>query len=463
MNRRVQKTSLLASLKGLPSLASARLGALAAKLRLPRLSRKNRRQVKLVDRVTRSSPRPTEDVAQPTERLTWRRRLWLIAAWLAPIAAAGLAFVLPVISARSYEYVMESGYFHVRHVVVDQTSTRVKLYPGAEAPTPCLSKNEILEIAGIGAGTHLLEADIDAMSSKLEAHPWIRWAKVERELPDTLHVHVIEHVPTAFLAPLVEFSGDVTAAVPGLALVDELGEVFAPADFDTVLRLPVISGIALSRLEATSETASIQKDLAAALNVLRIWNTQKLSRRYPVGELRILPGGAYALVLEGRGVGAPTEVMLGRGPFREKLLRLEFVLEHLRDAGKLPEYVLLDLSDEADPQAIEVGGARVVVKANLAFDAVEAIAESVKTDKADESDTPPERVRDQEPASVEDRPVPAVKSRPVRNNPQAGAEAETVPEAPGSDAPHENDNAPDSPGEGAPLTGGRPADDLGEE
>jgi hypothetical protein len=459
MNRRVQKTSLLASLKRLPSLAASRLGALGAKLRLPRLSRKNRRQVKLVDRLTRTPP-PVEGA--PAERPTWRQRMLTLAAWLAPIAAAGVAFAVPLISARSYEYVMESGYFHVRHVVVDQTSTRVKLYPSVQAPTPHLSKNEILEIAGIGAGTHLIEADIDTMGAKLEAHPWIRWARVERELPDTLHIHVIEHVPTAFLAPMVELSGDATAAVPGLALVDELGAVFAPATFDKVLRLPVISGIALSRLESTSETASIQKDLAAALNVLRIWNSQKLSRRYPIGELRILPGGAYALVLEGRGVGAPTEVMLGRGPFREKLLRLEFILEHLRDAGKLPEYVLLDLSDEADPRAVEVGGARVVVKANLAFDPVEAIAESVTTDTPD-TDGMSGRARDREPAPVEDRPVPAVESHPARQNPQAGAEAETVPEAPGSNAPHENDNKPDSPGEGAPLTGGRPADDLGEE
>jgi hypothetical protein len=465
MNRRVGDSGWRARLKAIPSGVLGRLRGLGQgvgaklRLRLP-FGARNRRQV-------RSAPQ-AHRVEAPVTPVSLRARLPIALAWLAPLAAMALAFAVPIIGARSYEYVMESGYFHVRNVVLDQTTTRARLYPELPPPSPHFSKNEILEIAGIGAGTHLLDADIDAMAVKLEADPWIRWARVERELPDTLIVHVIEHVPMAFIAPKVELSGDVGVdAIPGLALVDELGEVFAPAPFDKVLDLPVITGLALSRLENAGERAAIQKELAAGLNVLRIWASQKLSRRYPVSELRLLAGGAYALVLDGRAVGAPTEVVLGRGPFREKLMRLEFVLEHLQASGKLAEYVLLDLADEEDAHAIDMAGARVVVKAKLGIDVTEAIETSVEPTPAAKPRGSAATRGGDEPAREappdDDLPVPAVNARSPRQSNDSPTGTAPVPGAPAGNDPHANETDPEAPGEGAPLTGGRPADDLGEE
>lgn len=311
------------------------------RLRLPSWSRKNRRRL-----LSRKPPPRTSATSSSDGAPSRSGRLLSLFAFLAPAVAALIAFTLPLIGVRAYEYVMQSGYFRVQSVVVSTTTAGGDL-------DPYLSQNKLLEIAGIAPDTHVIDADLDAMTKRLVDHPWIRWARIERELPDRLMVHVVEHRPSAYLT-----AGE-------LYLVDELGVPFALAPADLTLPLPVISGLDRDRLEDPDAAPAVQRELAAALNVMRLWRAQGLWSRYPVSELRLLGGGRLAFVLESRTVGAATEIVLGRGPFREKFFRVEWVLEHLRSLGKTAEYVLLDLGDDLPDGAIEIGGARVVVKSEL--------------------------------------------------------------------------------------------------
>lgn len=430
-----------------------RLVAIASGLGRLKLSRKNRRRLG-------ARPAPARQLAEssseadgaPPDEKKALTKLGVFFAWVAPLIAAGVAFAVPLIGVRAYEYVMTSDYFHVREVIVDQARTR-PLHAPLAALTPRLSKEEVLAVAGISAGTHLLEADLEAMRQRLLAHPWVRWAEVERDLPDALIVHVVEHVPSAILAPHLEVdAGQPSAgeAVPTLLLVDELGEVFAECPPDLSLELPVITGIGVSRLEDKDDEA-LRGELAAALNVGRIWASQGLARRYPVGEIRLMPGGAYTLVVEVRDAAnarlGVTEVVLGRGPFREKMLRVEFILEHLFAQGKTAEYVLLDAGDD-DPRATEIAGARVVVKADLAVDPVEALEALVRREAVEPAAAPRPRA-----------PSPP-RQRPLAPSPEPAAPT-PLDEAPPHDNPHAEES--EAPSEAAPLTGGRPAEDFQEE
>lgn len=416
------------------------LGGWLARLRavrLPAWSKKNRRKLfqrgpeREHDAERDEVPEVASDALTPRATPSRLRRVARpvlgFLAWAAPLAAAIAAFTVPLLGVRAYEYVMDSGYFRVREVVVDHAGPTGKdgagtrELRGAEAPPPHHDRAELLRIAGIDAGTHVLEADLEAMTKKLEADPWIRWAKVERELPDRIVIHVVEHEPSAFLA-----AGD-------LYLVDELGVPFAAAPADLALKLPVISGIEPERLTDAQESAAIAQELASALNIFRIWAGAGLSHRYPIGELRLQPGGAVTLVLEGKATGTATEIVLGRGPFREKLFRVEWILEHLRSVGSTAEYILLDLGDELASSgspyagATEMAGARVVVKADVSHDA---------------------------PAS---RPAPEAPPNPTAADPGA---VETI--APSQASPADEDGA-EPEGEAAPVSGGRPALDDGQE
>jgi len=58
-----------------------------------------------------------------------------------------------------------------------------------------------------------------------------------------------------------------------------------------------------------------------------------------------------------------TEVALGKGPYREKLYRLEWVLEKLHQEGAVAEYLLLDGAIASNPDRDD---GRVIVRADLA-------------------------------------------------------------------------------------------------
>lgn len=56
----------------------------------------------------------------------------------------------------------------------------------------------ILQALGVRRGMPMLDIDLAAAKARLEALPWIRSADVERQLPDTLFVRLIEREPFAF-------------------------------------------------------------------------------------------------------------------------------------------------------------------------------------------------------------------------------------------------------------------------
>lgn len=261
------------------------------------------------------------------------RMVLVLLGWAAPLAVAVVAFATPLLGVRAYHYVQESEHFHVADVVID----------GHER----LPLEEVSELAGIVAGTNVLDADLDIMAARLQAHPWIAKATLTRELPDTLQIRIVEHRPVAFVA------------IGELYLIDSTGEPFAVASGEDQLDLPIITGIE-PELWTTSVGAELARsDVRSALNLARQYHAMGLSVRWPLAEVRVEPGRRLTLVISEHG----TEAVVGRAPYRDKLYRLEWVLENLHRRGKVAEYVLLDLQSGGDWARDE---GRVVVKADLA-------------------------------------------------------------------------------------------------
>lgn len=440
----------------------------------------------------RSGPSTAAD--SEVTRGGWSRRLRALAtffAWAAPLAVAGLAFALPVIGVRAYQYVMTSGYFHVREVLVDGASR--------------VSRQEVLDLAGITPGTHLLKADVEAMEKKLEGSPWVAKARVERDLPDTLIIHLVEHVPAAYLAagdlflvdqngmpfmvapvdePQVSFAdpqpaassaeaGDLSPAPasstagetstplwaapePGHAPTTDVAAAALP-------KLPVVTGIAPEDFADPKQKGRIHQSLTGALNIARMWEAQGLAHRYPLGEIRVDGPRGYVVVIEsqagGTGESHAIEVALGRGPYTEKLYRLEWVLEHLRSQGRSPEYVLLDLPDGDAPKNGEVlGGARVIVKAEVPPEdlsggaSAPADAQPADAQPAAAPHGAPSHAAPPAPARAHAADAPAA---PDHRAPPPSAAPDVAPAA----EPPSDDGAPDEePTEARPLSGGRPAE-----
>lgn len=311
--------------------------------------------------------------------------------WLIPVAVAGGAFMTPLLGVKAYEYVMASGHFHVREVLVEGNRR--------------LDYEAIRRAMGIEPGTHALASDLDGLAERLEADPWVSWARVRRELPDRLVVELVEHEPAAYLA------------LGELWLVNARGEIFAEAEAGADLKLPIITGVDPGALAHEASRLEVEARLRGVNNVLSLYEAMGLGTRWPVGEVRLDATRGLTLVLSRIG----TEAVLGHGPYRDKLFRLEWVLESLHHDGRVAEYVVLDAFAGAD---LAADAGRVVVKADLA-PAADALMEQAA-----------ERAREAERSVLglpEDPEVlgPTVTPRPSEDD---GAGAET-----------------------APLTGGRPA------
>ena len=110
--------------------------------------------------------------------------------------------------------------------------------PGLEAQAPSspiekiryttngqLSNRWLQSFLALAPNTGMLEVDIFALKNKLEAHPQILRAEIQRNFPNELRVQLFEHNPILRLA-LMDKSGR-----KQLKLVSETGHVFTPIGY----------------------------------------------------------------------------------------------------------------------------------------------------------------------------------------------------------------------------------------
>ncbi len=60
-----------------------------------------------------------------------------------------------------------------------------------------VSADAIRTAAGVEIGTPIFAVDLDAVRERIQAMDWVESASVERRLPSTLHLRVVERVPVA--------------------------------------------------------------------------------------------------------------------------------------------------------------------------------------------------------------------------------------------------------------------------
>ena len=101
-----------------------------------------------------------------------------------------------------------------------------------------LTSSDIEQAAHLGGGTNILLLSTGAVVRDIERLPWVRRARVERSLPGTLRVRIVERRPVLVLA-----NGSVRW------LVDKHGNVIAPARAGH-RRLATLAGIHLGAISA---------------------------------------------------------------------------------------------------------------------------------------------------------------------------------------------------------------------
>jgi cell division protein FtsQ len=139
-----------------------------------------------------------------------------------------------------------------------------------------LTQGQVLHIARLGEGANLIHVDLAAAERRLERNPWVAEARVERDLPHTLRIAVVERTPNALTArpdgALAYVATDGTmmgAAVDGSPLptvVATDGELPAPAE---VLQQGAAVAAAMpAGLQQRTDTISVGPDGSIVVETL---------------------------------------------------------------------------------------------------------------------------------------------------------------------------------------------------
>lgn len=197
-----------------------------------------------------------------------------------------------------------------------------------------LTQAEVTRTAGLALGRNVFDTSPEEARARLEAHPWVAHAAVERRLPGTYRVALEEHRAVAVLS------------VGELYLVGEDGALFKAVEPGDPVDLPVITGVERARF--ARDRGYRTSVLLEVVALLSDYQGARLSGPHPVQEIHAEPDDGLTLYAG----EDPTYVRLGRGPFRTKLDRLRQVWDELAARGAEAEYVYLD--NERRPDRVTV-------------------------------------------------------------------------------------------------------------
>jgi cell division protein FtsQ len=232
-----------------------------------------------------------------------------------------VAAVATAVAMSAHRYAVTSSRFALRTVEVS----------GARR----IGSDQVERLAGVVRGENLFALDTHAAERKLLENPWVKSARVVRELPNTLRVELGEREAVAL-----------AAIVDGLYVVSAEGEPFKKVEPTDPVDLPVVTGISPSGL-ARDRDRELER-LTLGLEVLRQYRRLALERTYPAQEVHLEPGGQVRLVIGAEGIS----LSLGAGSLRQRLLMAERVVLETRAAGRLPGIVFAD--NVAHPERVVV-------------------------------------------------------------------------------------------------------------
>ncbi len=219
--------------------------------------------------------------------------------------------VISLISLASifiHDFLTQSDYFNVREISIS----------GIQQAT----EDEIISLANLKKGENIFELNLFAIEKKIVSHPWVKSARIKRDLPDKLVISIIEQQALAIVK--IENLADILINVHGHPFKEYNPEK------DRVQDLPVISGLDLT---AENDEYLFKGPLFNA--VMDLLNTRGLSH---ARQIKADKNTGIAIIFNH---GARTadkaqtrqlEIKLGFSDFHSKLKRAnqikQFMAEH---------------------------------------------------------------------------------------------------------------------------------------
>jgi cell division protein FtsQ len=191
--------------------------------------------------------------------------------------------------------------------------------------------NELFQLAHVKRGLPIYDVDLTAIQKNLLSHYYIREAVVERNLPSTIQLTVVERTPIA-LVNRVE-----------TVYLDEDGVILPHSISKALFDLPVLTGV---RLNSSLSFGGVVDDpnTYEALEILRAAKLVNSELYHLISEIQLRDGKDPIMYTAEGGV----PIIVGEGNIVDKLVRLEtFWNNVIRDRGvQNLQYVDLRYDDQ---------------------------------------------------------------------------------------------------------------------
>ena len=184
------------------------------------------------------------------------------------------------------------------------------------------SQADLARLSGLTPGQNLFTADLSTVQRLLETHPWVQHVEVMRQLPDTVHVLVNEHVPVAMVT-----LGD-------LYLLDSQGHAFKKVEAKDLVDLPLLTGV--DREAYVKDPAKTAEHFREALALAHAYDVSGAGQYGRLSEVRRVADGLTLVTDAGQEIRFPT------GAPEESLQRLFKVRSELARRGLVAQVIHLD-------------------------------------------------------------------------------------------------------------------------
>lgn len=241
-----------------------------------------------------------------------RLRRWTLAIAIIVPVVAGLIWLGMAAVEKAYSLSIDKVTFDARHKLI--------------------SKEQVMQILGIGDSINMATLDTGALKARLEANHSIESADIRAELPDTLHIEINERIPVVY----VEQESGAETGNRIRFFMDPNGHLFPvmPEYHNTFMGVPVwylqpgdIGAFTAGTVISEEKRRPIV-ELVAAANMYSLVEIPAIREIFRPKEWKIIA------TLEG---GA--EVLMQVYDIKGQMERLAMILEHCRATQRRPRSI----------------------------------------------------------------------------------------------------------------------------
>ncbi len=227
---------------------------------------------------------------------------------------------------------MVAGIIWGGRVAVEKASSLSIDKVSFDARQKLITKEQAMQILGIGETINMTSLDTSAMKEKLEAHPCIESALIRAELPDTLYIEINERIPVVY----VEQESGTDTGNRVRFFMDPSGHLFPvmPEFHRNFMGVPVwyLQPGDVEEFKAGSVISEEKRrpitELVAAANMYTLVEIPAIREIFRPKEWKII------FTLEG-----DAEVMMQVYDLKAQMERLSMILEHCRATQRRPRSI----------------------------------------------------------------------------------------------------------------------------